>query len=440
MSRLPLPQSINSETTLFWFRRDLRLADNAGLYQALKNNKDVAVVFIFDTTILTQLEDKHDPRVEFIYQSIKILKEELERIGSSIMVWIGNPVELFKTIKVKAVYCNHDYDPNAIARDNQVKDMVEANRGAFHSYKDHVVFEKNEVVKDDGDHYTVFTPYSKKWKAKLKSSPVKAYPSEKYLGNLQSVDPFYFPSLAEIGFKETGRHFPECKISTKIIEDYHRTRDFPAQAGTTRLSVHLRFGTVSIRKLALLATQKNETWLNELIWRDFYHMILWHAPQVEVKCFKPNYENIPWRNKEDEFRLWCEGKTGYPLVDAGMRELNATGFMHNRARMVTASFLTKHLLIDWRWGEAYFAKKLMDYDLAANNGGWQWAAGCGCDAVPYFRVFNPLLQAKKFDPDELYIHKWVPEIGTADYRTPIVNHQFGRGRLLLAYKKALQTT
>lgn len=431
---------VDPSVTLCWFRRDLRLQDNAALHHAMKNELRVLPVFIFDTNILNQLEDQHDRRVEFIHRSLYHLKQELENLGSSLWVMHGNPLEILSSIRPKAVYCNHDYAAYPIERDRQIKNMMEAKGSAFHSFKDHVIFEKDEVAKEDGTPYTIFTPYSKKWKSKLKNDGVKYFPVEKYFRNLIRIQPLPFPALSEIGFKETGASFPERKIKTKIIESYQHTRDYPGQAGTSRLSVHLRFGTVSIRKLASIATQKNETWLNELIWRDFYHSILWHFPHVETKCFKPPYENIKWRNDETEFRQWCAGQTGYPIVDAGMRELNESGFMHNRVRMITASFLTKHLLIDWRWGEAYFAQKLLDFDLAANNGGWQWAAGCGCDAAPYFRIFNPQLQTEKFDPELRYIKRWVPELGTLHYPKPIVNHQQARERVMSAYKKALQPT
>lgn len=435
---MELTKIIDSETTLFWFRRDLRLADNAGLYHALRESKNVLPIFIFDTKILNELDDKADKRVEFIHQALYTLKEQLEEIGSSLLVLHGNPVELFKKITPKAVYTNHDYEPYARKRDEQVASILKKNRGELKTFKDQVIFEKDEVTKDDGKPYTVFTPYSRKWKAKLEPFYYKSYPTEKYSQAFKKLRPLPFPSLAEIGFQETGAKFPERSIRQSIIENYHKTRDIPSVHGTTRLSVHLRFGTVSIRKLVQIALKKNETWLNELIWREFYHMILWHFPHVE-NAFKPQYDRIKWRNNEKEFEAWCNGKTGYPIVDAGMRELNETGFMHNRVRMITASFLTKHLLIDWRWGEAYFAKKLLDFDLAPNNGGWQWAAGSGCDAAPYFRVFNPYLQTKKFDPELKYIKKWVPEFESPLYPKPIVDHELARKRVLKTYKEALNS-
>jgi deoxyribodipyrimidine photo-lyase len=378
--------------------------------------------------------------VEFIHQSLLKLKEELEKLGSSLLVLLGDPVEIYSVLHPKAVYCNHDYEPYAIQRDEKIRVDLLSKKISFYSFKDQVIFEKDEITKDDGSPYTIFTPYSKKWKSKLNDFYVKGYPTEKYFSSLLRLKPIPFPSLQQIGFESADGIFPDRKIQLKIIENYHTTRNFPGQDGTSRLGVHLRFGTVSIRKLASLAREKNETWLNELIWRDFYHMILWHFPHVETKSFKPAYEFVEWRNNENEFDAWCQGNTGYPIVDAGMRELNETGYIHNRARMIVASFLTKHLLIDWRWGEAYFAKKLLDFDLAANNGGWQWAAGSGCDAAPYFRVFNPQLQTEKFDPELIYIKKWVSEFGTSKYPKPIVDHQFARARVLLAYKKALNQT
>ncbi|HWA34797.1 MAG TPA: deoxyribodipyrimidine photo-lyase [Cyclobacteriaceae bacterium] len=427
---------LDKDITIFWFRRDLRLKDNAGLYHALSENKSVVGIFIFDTIILDKLSDRFDRRVEFIHQSLQLLKIELERLGSSLLILHGDPTKIFNELDVRAVYTNHDYEPYAIARDNIVASTLAKQGIDFKTFKDHVIFERDEVVKDDGKPYTIFTPYSKKWKSKLNASYIKSYPTDAHFKAFARIDPLPFPSLSDIGFEKTGAVFPERSISQSVIMRYDKQRDFPAIPGTTKLSVHLRFGTVSIRELVQIALVKNEVWLNELIWREFYHMILWHFPQVD-KAFKPAYDRIEWRNNPDEFKAWCDGKTGYPIVDAGMRELNATGFMHNRVRMITASFLVKHLLIDWRWGEAYFAEKLLDFDVAANNGGWQWAAGSGCDAAPYFRVFNPQLQTEKFDPEKKYIRKWVPEFESMDYTKPIVEHKMARERVLRAYKEAL---
>ena len=416
-------------------RRDLRITDNAALFHALKENKGVLIVFIFDTEILDKLEETTDRRVEFIHQSLQLLKEELEQLGSSMLVLQGDPKELFKKINAGAVYTNHDYEPYARVRDDNVRRILE-NRGIpFKTFKDQVIFDRDEILKDDNTPYTVFTPYSKKWKSKLAELYTRSYPTEKYFEHFSKIKPLPFPSLEEIGFQPTGSLFAERVIRKSIIAQYDKQRNFPSIQGTTRLSVHLRFGTISIRKLVQLAIKTNESWLNELIWREFYQMILWHFPHVETRAFKPAYDKIEWRNDADEFEAWCQGRTGYPIVDAGMRELNATGFMHNRVRMITASFLTKHLLIDWRWGEAYFAKKLLDFDLASNNGGWQWAAGSGCDAAPYFRIFNPEIQTKKFDPQMKYIKKWLPEYGSKKYPQPIVDHKFARERALGVYKR-----
>jgi deoxyribodipyrimidine photo-lyase len=308
----------------------------------------------------------------------------------------------------------------------------------FHSFKDQIIFHQNEIVKADGSPYTVFTPYSKKWKENLVSHPIPVYESEKHLYSLKHLSSDYFPELTEIGYQQQNISFPDKKFDPILIENYAKTRDFPAENGTSKLGVHLRFGTLSIRKLTQFAQKHSEVFLNELIWRNFYMDILWHFPHAAEKSFKPAYDFIPWLNNEADFERWCAGQTGYPLVDAGMRELNETGYMHNRVRMVVASFLTKHLLIDWRWGESYFASKLLDYELASNNGGWQWASGSGCDAAPYFRVFSPDLQTKKFDRDFKYIRKWVPEYETSSYPKPMVDHAFARNRAIETYRKALK--
>ncbi len=430
---------IDSSTTLFWLRRDLRLEDNAGLFHALNENSTVLALFIFDTVILERLEDKKDARVEFILQSLLILKAALEKLGTSLFVYHGNPTEFFKRVNPRSVYANHDYEPYARQRDNEVQQILAKREIAFKTYKDQVIFDRDEIIKADGSPYTVYTPYSRKWKATLTPSHIENYDTRHLFDHFKKIAPLKFPTLSDLGFGKSGIVFPERTIKRSVIEKYHLQRDFPAIDSTSRLSVHLRFGTVSIRMLVQVAIAINEKWLNELIWRDFYHMILWHFPHVATKSFKPAYDHIPWRTDLTEFSAWCKGQTGYAIVDAGMRELNATGFMHNRVRMITASFLAKHLLIDWRWGEAYFAKKLLDFDLAANNGGWQWTVGSGCDAVPYFRVFNPMLQAEKFDPDQRYVRKWVPELGTPQYPKPIVDHAVARDRALKIFKAALST-
>ncbi len=427
--------------TLFWFRRDLRLNDNAGLYRALKNNEQVLPIFIFDKAILNKLENKKDARVEFIHNAVNALSEELKRLGSSIHVFYSTPEEVFKKLlkdyDIKNVYANHDYEPYANQRDESIKQLLEKNNIDFKTYKDQCIFEKSEVTKDDTKPYTVFTPYSRKWKAKLNDYFLKAYPTEKYFAHFFKLKEFVTPTLKEMGFEKTELITPSKTIKKELVTKYTEQRNFPAINGTSRLSVHLRFGTVSIRALAKQALALNETWLNELIWRDFYMMILHHFPHAAKNSFKPQYDKIIWRNNEAEFKKWCDGQTGYPIVDAGMRELNTTGFMHNRVRMIVASFLIKDLLIDWRWGEAYFAQKLIDFDLSANNGGWQWASGSGCDSAPYFRIFNPTEQIKKFDAKYEYIKKWVPEFGTPNYPLPMVDHIQARLRVLAAYKEAL---
>lgn len=439
-----LPAIMNRPiVSIMWFRRDLRLFDQAALYHSLRSTHPVLPLFIFDTSILDLLEDKDDRRVQFIHMQLQQMNEQLQAQGSGFLVKHGKPIEIWKQIlqefEVKAVFANHDYEPYALERDTAIQSFLRSHNIPFQTYKDQVIFEKNEVLKDDGTPYTVFTPYSKRWKATLKEFFLRPYPVEKYHHNFFKHDPRPMISLPEMGFSPIDVTFPETQWSASVIKAYSAQRDFPGISGTSRLGVHLRFGTISIRELARTAGSLNETFLNELIWREFYHMILWHFPRVgKNQCFKPEYEQIKWRNNEEEFEKWCNGQTGYPIVDAGMRELNATGYMHNRVRMVVASFLTKHLLIDWRWGEAYFAKKLLDFDLAANNGGWQWAAGCGCDAAPYFRVFNPYLQTKKFDPDFSYIRKWVPEFEGFSYPAPIVEHEFARNRCLEAYGSVLK--
>ena len=433
---------MNPPVNIFWFRRDLRLHDNAGLYHALKDGKPVVPVFIFDRNILDELEDRNDRRVAFIHHSIEELQKQLSSIGSTLDVRYGFPDEiweqLLKEYTIATIYTNHDYEPYAKRRDCDLAKLFKENNISFRTYKDQVLFEKDEVLKDDGKPYSIFTPYSKKWKAVVNDSYFSSFPTGKYFSNFFQQQSKKIISLEEMDFKPSGQSFPRKEWEPDIIKHYKEQRDYPGIAGTSRLGVHLRFGTISIRELARKAVELNETFLNELIWRDFYQMILWHFQYVVSNAFKPEYDNIKWRNNEREFEAWCDGKTGYSIVDAGMRELNSTGFMHNRVRMIVASFLTKHLLIDWRWGEAYFAKKLLDFELASNNGGWQWAAGSGCDAAPYFRIFNPYLQTQKFDPELKYIRKWVPEFEELTYPAPIVDHDFARKRCLDVYGKAIR--
>lgn len=429
------------QVSVFWFRRDLRTEDNAGLYHALSSGWPVLPVFIFDTDILGKLEEKADRRVTFILAALEELNKKLIDAGSTLKIYHGTPRETFIKIldkyEVKALYANADYEPYATARDSSVISHLHSMGVPAHFYKDQVIFEKKEITKSDATPYTVFTPYSRAWKRELTVNNTRPFPSESLAGNFLKMTPAGVPAAEDLGFVTTPAVSPEPVINTDIIRNYHLTRDFPSLEGTTRLGVHLRFGTVSIRRLVSTAIDLNETWLNELIWREFFMMILWNFPRVADNSFKRKYDDISWRNNEEEFDKWCTGKTGYPVVDAGMHELNATGFMHNRVRMITASFLTKHLLVDWRWGEAYFAQKLLDYELSSNNGNWQWAAGTGCDAAPYFRVFNPAEQTRKFDPDMKYIRKWVPELNTFSYPEPIVDHAMARKRALEVYAAGL---
>ncbi|MBC7776602.1 MAG: deoxyribodipyrimidine photo-lyase [Phycisphaerae bacterium] len=461
-----MPQPIS----LFWFRRDLRLEDNAGLYHALKglsqgsSSYPVLPLFIFDQEILDELEDKKDARVEFIHNAVSDLKKRLEEMGSILLIRYGKPLEiwpeLLKAFNVAGVYTNHDYEPYAIERDKAVRQLLSAKNIPLHTYKDHVIFEKGEVLKGDGTPYTVFTPYSKRWLEKLQTKGrtiqgddgesqrvsyyLTSYPTEKYFSNFLKVNaqPLNLlnsstPQLSDLGFEPAGIEFPPTSVARSLIRNYDKTRDTPSLPGTSRLGVHFRFGTISIREKARNAQRLNATYLNELIWRDFYSQILGNFPHVVGSPFRRQYDRVEWRDAPEDFEKWKNGLTGYPIVDAGMRELNATGFMHNRVRMIVASFFSKHLLLDWRLGEAYFAQKLLDFDLASNSGGWQWAAGCGTDAAPYFRIFNPSEQTKKFDPAHKYIRKWVPEFGTPRYPKPMVEHTFARERCLTTYKRAL---
>ncbi len=433
---------------LVWMRRDLRLEDNAALYHALKTKKNVLPVFIFDTEILDNLSDKKDARITFIHNEVGRLKIDLQSMGSDILVKYGSPLEVWREIiesyDIDSVFINRDYERYAVKRDSMVEEFLNNHNVSLNSYKDHVIFEADEVLKDNGDPYVVFTPYKRRWLAKLETKSengisyyFKTYPCKKYQSNYAKAEVSEMPSLSDMGFEKSDLELPSKEVPQGVIKAYDEQRDFPAVSGTSRLGIHFRFGTISIREKALKAQRLNEVFLSELVWRDFYSMILQKFPRVEDQSFREKYERIEWVNNEKEFQAWCDGKTGYPMVDAGMRELNQTGHMHNRVRMVVASFLTKHLLIDWRWGERYFAEKLLDFDLASNAGGWQWAAGCGTDAAPYFRIFNPESQMKKFDKDLIYIKKYVPEYGTDSYPDPIVDHRMARERCLSTYKRAL---
>lgn len=437
-----MEKTIEEKVTVCWLRRDLRLEDNVALHHALKSPNPVLVLFVFDRYILDRLTDKKDKRVNFIYQHLEGIHQDLKKTKSSLMVLHTTPKKAFEKVldqyQVEEVYANHDYEPYAIARDQEVNEFLQISGVQFHTFKDQVIFEKDEIVKADGDPYVVYTPYSRKWKELFQKITLHEYPTMKYAENFLKMEPLELPSLSDIGFESSGDSFKGPDLSKDLLESYDKNRDFPSREGTTHLGVHLRFGTHSIRDIVKKAAKLNETFLGELIWREFYMMILYFFPNVVDHNFRRKYDRVQWRNNEEEFDKWCKGETGYPLVDAGMRQLNETGWMHNRVRMITASFLTKHLLIDWRWGEAYFGVKLLDYELSSNNGNWQWAAGTGCDAAPYFRIFNPESQLKKFDPDQEYIKTWIPEY-KEDYLPRIVDHKEARERALKTYKTALDT-
>ena len=427
-----------NKATIFWFRRDLRLHDNVGLFHALSKSKNVYPIFIFDKDITKNL-NKDDYRLNFIKEQIKLMNEKLKKYECSINIFYGKPLDVFKNIisktEVEKIVFNKDYEPYAIKRDDAIKELVTKNNIEFIGYKDHVIFEENEVVKDNGDPYVVYTPYSRKWINKLNDKEIISYHSDEYLSNLKSFNKTL--KIDEVPFSSNLTPL-ELNFNEDVIENYERDRNFPAINATSKLGVHLRFGTKSVRELVLRSnSSENKTFLKELIWREFFIQILWHFPHTVNKCFKEKYEKVEWINDNESFIKWCQGNTGYPIVDAGMRELNSTGFMHNRVRMITASFLCKHLLIDWRKGEKYFASKLFDYEQASNVGNWQWVAGCGVDAAPYFRIFNPTEQLKKFDKQKDYVRKWVPEFDSESYVDPIIDHKYARERCLNAYKIGL---
>ncbi|MCB9062214.1 MAG: deoxyribodipyrimidine photo-lyase [Halobacteriovoraceae bacterium] len=427
--------------TIFWFRRDLRIEDNIGLHYALKSEFPVVPVFIFDKHILEKLHSKKDLRVQFIHDTLLVLKKDLNMLGSDLIVFHDSPIDAWKKIlekyNVTNVFTNEDYEPDAIKRDNEIEQLLGKMDVVFHSFKDQCIFAKDEILKKNGTPYTVYTPYKNKWYELLTPKAIASIINRPLFKNFAQLSSTSFPSLNSIGFEKCEPFDLVKSIKTKIIKEYDLKRDLPALNATSHLSLHLRFGTVSVRKCAQVGLEINKTWLNELIWREFFMQILFHYPNVVKGPFKEKYSNIQWINDKSQFKKWREGKTGYPLVDAGMRELNQTGFMHNRVRMLTASFLVKHLLIDWRWGEKYFAEKLLDFDLSANNGNWQWVAGTGCDAAPYFRIFNPEIQLKKFDKNFDYVKKWIPEFGTSKYPEKMIDHQYAYQRALLAYKEAL---
>lgn len=431
---------MKNKVAIYWFRRDLRLADNAGLSHALSSGFSVLPIFIFDQTLLGKLAEKKDRRVDYIHQALTQINQALNSHGSALKTFYGKPIDIFNMLNdefaIQSVYCNRDYEPQAIQRDTTIYHFFKDRGIPFSAFKDQVIFDKGDILKQDDSPYTVYTPYSKKWREKLKSGHYKPFEVDFVRFYQQPFSPIL--ALSEIGFKKTDTVFKSPQLKGSIIDEYDKFRDYPALQKTTQLGIALRFGTISIRQCVAFAIAHNQTWLSELIWREFFMQILYHFPYVVHQSFKKKYDLIQWRNDETEFEQWCNGQTGYPIVDAGMRQLNETGYMHNRVRMIVASFLCKHLLIDWRWGEAYFAQQLNDYDLSANNGNWQWAAGSGCDAAPYFRVFNPAIQTEKFDKGLAYIKKWLPEFGTAAYPKPIVEHTLARDRALKTYREALK--
>jgi deoxyribodipyrimidine photo-lyase len=431
---------MTQKVSLFWFRRDLRLEDNKALNAALNSGNIVLPLFIFDQEILNKLE-VNDARVAFIHQCLESINRKLTALRSGLSVYTGRPSDVFKKLlaefDLEAVYTNADYEPYALKRDSEISDLLGKHNIPLRTFKDQVIFEPNEVLKGDGQPYLVYTPYMKSWRAKLAETAI-TIDSEFKGGNLIQRETFPWISLRELGFEKSAITVQNADLSSSLIDNYQANRNTPSKSGTSRLGPHLRFGTVSIRKMIMLGLEsKDDTFLKELVWREFFMQILFHFPHSSTQCFKPQYDRIEWRNNPEEFQKWCEGQTGYPLVDAGMRELNATGFMHNRVRMLVGSFLCKHLLIDWRLGEAYFASKLLDYEMSSNVGNWQWVAGCGVDAAPYFRIFNPHTQIDKFDPKHLYIKKWVPELNELTYPLPMVDHKFARERCLNTYKAAL---
>lgn len=432
-----------STVNIFWFRRDLRLDDNVGFLEALKGEHPVLPIFIFDKEILNELPED-DARVTFIFETLQKMRDELqEKHGSSIALYHGKPETIWKQLledyKVDTVFTNHDYEPYALERDKKIKKLLEDQEVSFKTFKDQVIFEKDEVVKGDGDPYVVYTPYKNKWQEVFDADKhLKIHYTSQYLENLIEHSRLPNISLSDMGFKKSSIEIPDYEVTPTLIQNYEDTRNFPAQDGTSHLGPHLRFGTVSVRKMVKKAiAEKNTVFWSELIWREFFMQILYHYPETVNNAFRSKYDRIEWRNNKEEFEKWKKGETGYLLVDAGMRQLNKTGYMHNRVRMLVASFLCKHLLIDWRWGEAYFAEKLLDYEQSSNVGNWQWAAGSGVDAAPYFRIFNPMTQVDKFDKDKKYIKEFVPEFDTDDYPEKMVDHKEARERCLKTYKAAV---
>jgi len=432
---------MQEKVSIFWFRRDLRLDDNVGLLESLKGDHRVLPIFIFDSEILEKLPED-DARVTFIFNTLQDMRKELQEVDSSLAMYHGKPIDIFEDLldkyEVAKVFTNRDYEPYAKERDKEIQDLLKEHEVDFETYKDQVFFEKDEVVKSDGDPYVVYTPYMKLWKETFKKTDLTIHYTIQYLDNFIKNSRLPNLNLKDIGFKKSNIEVPEYDVTPTLIQNYEATRNYPAKDATSRLGPHLRFGTVSVRKMLKKAiAEKNEVFWQELIWREFFMQILWHFPNTVTDAFKAKYDRIEWRNNEDEFELWKQGKTGYPMVDAGMRQLNESGFMHNRVRMLVGSFLCKHLLIDWRWGEAYFAEKLLDYEMSSNVGNWQWVAGSGVDAAPYFRIFNPTTQIDDYDKDHKYLKQWIPEYGTDEYPEKMVDHKEARERALSTYKAAV---
>lgn len=434
---------MHKKVSIFWFRRDLRLDDNVGFLKALEGEHPVLPIFIFDKQILDKLP-RNDARLTFIFDTLQKMRLELnEKYSSAIAFYHGNPNNVFKALlqsyDIQEVYTNHDYEAYAKDRDTSIEQILGTKDIPFFTFKDQVIFEKDDIVKDDGKPYVVYTPFKNKWKEKFDAGLLSVSDSRSYLNKMLKDADLPNITLGEMGFERSKIEVSDYSVSPALINNYEATRNFPAiKNGTSRLGPHLRFGTVSVRQMMKKAiAEENEVFWSELIWREFFMQILWHFPHTAKDSFRPKYDRIEWRNNEAEFEKWKNGQTGYPLVDAGMRELNSTGYMHNRVRMLVASFLCKHLLIDWRWGETYFAEKLLDYDLSANVGNWQWAAGSGVDAAPYFRIFNPTTQIEKFDKQHEYINKWIPELQELTYPTPMVDHKIARERCLKVYKEAV---
>jgi deoxyribodipyrimidine photo-lyase len=428
------------QMNVYWMRRDLRLNDNHALYEALKSGLPVLPLFILDTDILDELPND-DSRLNLFWNKLHSIHNQLEKAGKGLIVRKGKPLDVIAHLSnefdIQNLYVNEDYEPYAIQRDQEIRVFLKSISVGFYQYLDQTIFHPTEILKSDGSPYQVFTPYMRAWRNAFNIHKLPEYPSEKHLYNLCSWTKAFMP-LNDFGFIEKPVELPNPDLSQDMLKNYHLSRDIPSINGTSKLSVHLRFGFLSIRQIIRQSVFKSDVFVNELIWREFYMMILYHFPKVITKSFKPKYDKIKWINNESDFNKWCRGETGFPIVDAGMRQLNSTGWMHNRLRMITASFLVKDLLIDWRWGEAYFAEKLMDYDLAANNGGWQWAAGSGCDAAPYFRIFNPDSQQKKFDPNYVFIRAMIPEFETKNYPDPMIDHKFARERALHTFAEALK--